>query len=274
MKKNLYILISVFVILIPLIIPKYNLAFDISSLLTIVTLIFGLLIGFFIAGALTNHINLNSQLANGNATLTIVYNLTKLINKKESKKLSSAIDTYLIETLNNSLIYHNKNTDDEFYKIINLIDNIKSPNNAPSVSIYQNLHSAKADLFRIRQNIIQIAPKTMSRLHWLVIALLAIAMLILTFALRDGSITLYLISSIISACVYWLLLILHHVDNNKFLENQLAYEDVQNVFKSIGQLRYYPELSFKQGMANIPKEDYRIGITNKTETKIKTIRLT
>lgn len=40
---------------------------------------------------------------------------------------------------------------------------------------------------------------------------------------------------------------------------QLAYEDVQGIFRSIGRLTYYPAFAVERGLVKHPTRDYRIG---------------
>jgi len=270
--KNILVnfIIPVLLFLIPFSLPLYQLSFDVSLFLTVVSLIFGVLVGFFIATATTNYLNLNNQLAEANSLLTIVYNLTKKLDINKGKQLAEAIDRYLIATIDYPIAEHAQNTEKEFNEIINAIDSIKlKKENSEVVVIYQNLHNAKADLFKKRQIIIQIAPKVITITHWFLILALETLIVLMLFSLRDGNAISNIFYGFIFICFYFLCLILYQVDSDEFLESQLGFEDVQMVFKSINKKRYYPQNVLNEGKAKVPDEDYRIGVGFGINKKVK-----
>lgn len=273
--KNLLIKLLIPLILfgVPFCLPIYTLSFDVSLFLTVVSLIFGILVGFFIATATTNYLNLNNQLAEANSLLSIVYNLSKLLSPIKSKKLADQIDRYLIATIDYPLADHAQKTEGEFNDVIEAIDSIKIKKGSSQDSvIFQNLHNAKADLIKKRQIIVQIAPRIITFAHWFIIYVLTSLIVLMMFSLRDGNVVSNIFFSFIFICFYFLLVILYQIDSDEFLESQLGYEDVQLVFKSIGKTRYYTQASLISGVAKRPKENYRIGIQN-NKTSHKDIRL-
>ena len=140
--------------------------------------------------------------------------------------------------------------------------------------IFDHVTNAKVELLRSRQVISQVVPKIMNREHWFVLLSLNISLLFLLFSLRDGHLLVNAITGFIATCSYFLFFILYELDGDKYLEKQLAYKDVQQVFKMIGKPKYYPEFGFKSGLIQEPKESYRLGIYKNYPTSLeKEIRL-
>lgn len=249
--------------------PAYTLPFDVSLLLTVTSLIFGVFMAFFIGTATTNYIYLNLQLAEANSLLTVVYNLVKLLDVKTSEKVADIIDKYLIATLEYSLMNHAKNTEKEFNQIIDSIDSVDIKNGDSKASVlFQNLHTAKSDLFKKRQTIVQLAPRVITSIHWAVILLLTGIIVSLLFSLRTGDYLSNAFFGMVITSFYLLLVVLYQIDSDEFLEKQLAYEDIQLVFKSIGKLRYYPATVLENNLAHKPKEAYRVGSWEEGKQKV------
>lgn len=254
----LSILLAVFAL------PKFTVPFDASLLLTVTSLIYGVIMAFFIATATSNHLNLNSQLAEANSLLTSIYSFVRLLDTRRGKKIADLIDQYLMSTLQYDLLDHAKYTEQKFYEIIREIDVVDIKNGDSKASaLFQNLQTAKADLFKKRQMIVQLAPRVITLTHWMVIFLLNGVIVSLLFSFRTGDAISNVFFGVIIISFYFLLMVLRQVDSNELLERQLAYEDAQVVFKSIGKLRFYPLTALENNIAHIPKETYRVGYLKK-----------
>lgn len=88
------------------VIPLYNFGFDISTMLTIISLLIAILIGFFFSVATQNHFSLQSLIISENATLVSLYNLIKLINPKKAAAVADSIDAYMISSLDYDSLQH------------------------------------------------------------------------------------------------------------------------------------------------------------------------
>ncbi len=109
----------------PFFIPRFKVDFDIATISSIFSLVFAILVGFFIATATTNYLNFRAFLAEEGAYLISLYNLGKLVQPAIQKKLQQTIDSYLIATLDHSLSVYAEKTRHESQAIIDLIDTIE-----------------------------------------------------------------------------------------------------------------------------------------------------
>src|SRR3989344_4349311 len=92
------ILIPLVIFFVPLFLPLAHYSFDVSTLLTVVSLAFTVLIGFFFATATTNYLNLRNLLAQDDGALMTIHNLAKLFDSKAAERIAEAIDQYFIAT--------------------------------------------------------------------------------------------------------------------------------------------------------------------------------
>lgn len=274
-KIVLYGLVPLAIIVSVFTLPLFAILIDTSSLLTVVSLVFAVLVGFFIATATTNYINFQRCLAQETANLIVIFNLGNIVKPSEKEKITEKIDQYVIATLDFSLTEYVEETYLEFKQVVESIDELQSENDTKrGVVALDHLQATKIDLIRNRESVALSALRITSGLHWLILVFLAATLVFLLFSLRTDGPLLNIVIGALSSAVYFTLLLLYEVDGNIFLEEQLAYQDVQRIFKTIGRLPYYPPLAFKSGMVKRPKESYRLGVyTDYPRSRVKEIKI-
>ncbi len=97
-------------------------------------------------------------------------------------------------------------------------------------------------------------------LHWFILILLSTVLIFLLFTLRTPENLFFnLTIGAVGAIIYFILLLLWEVDSNSFLEEQLACKDTQVIFRSLGQLPYYPAWALDEQNIVPLYPQYRIG---------------
>ena len=242
----------------PVFIPIYPFEFDIPTLLTVVSLEFAILVGFFIAAATTNYLRLQSLIADEDSALISMFRLGKVVQPSIAPKLRQAIDDYATHALDFELSEYVEKTKDQFNALTSLLDHI-SPKGNREMELLGNIQDKEDLVIRTRQEITLVSRKVVTGLHWTVLISLDALLVFLLLSLRNGDLILSLIVGILSASVYLVLVLLHEIDSNAFLEEMLAYQDTQMVFEAIGTMKYLPEMALENKRVTKPKEDYRLG---------------
>ncbi|MDO8584208.1 MAG: hypothetical protein Q7R83_03465 [bacterium] len=265
MNRSLWKLI--FKIVIPLAIlslsfflPHFHLALDAATFLTVISLLFAILIGFFIATTTTNYLNLQRLMAQENSSLASLYNLGILLQPSAKLPLANALDHYMIAALNYELSDYVNMTQNAFDGVLRAADHI-IPKNHPTLSaLIQNFHSTKTTLISTRQEIPLAARPIITAQHWIIMVLLAGLISFLLLVLRDGSWISALIMGILITTNYLILVLLYEIDGNYFAEEKLAFENAQISFHAIGKLSYYPSYALAHHRVHPPKNiPYRTG---------------
>ncbi|MDO8551466.1 MAG: hypothetical protein Q7S03_02190 [bacterium] len=255
----------------PFLIPVYPPDDALSTLLAVVSLLFAILVGFFIAAATSNFLRLQSLIANEDGALIAIYNLSKIIDSNSSDKIADVIDNYATKSLDFELEEYVDRSQKDFEELLEAIDGLKIKNKEGE-NLFQILHQKKVDLWSNRLEAEMVSRKVIPFWHWLTIILLALLLSVSLFSLRNGSLFVSLSVSALLLSIYLALVLLHEVDSNVFLEKQLSYENTQKIFKILGRLAYYPEAAIKEKRVEEPKETYRIGIYSSSgEREIKII---
>lgn len=257
MIKN--ILIAIILFAVPFIVPDFKFSFDISNTLTIVSLLFAVLVGFFIAAATTDYLRLQTLISDANADLMGIFSLGKLINPPLATKIADAIDKYLIAILDFPFLAWVPNTKNEYEELTKIVKEI-NPTDEKGLALFPYLITAKGNLNRTNQEITLAAKKIISPKHWFILISLVTLMGTLLLSLRNGQWLFSLIIGVILFAIYQILTLLHQIDDNEFLADKLSYRNPQEVFQAIGKMQYYPERTIKNRWVKIPKESYRIGV--------------
>lgn len=204
-----------------------------------------------------------------------LFNLTKFVSPSSTEKIANLIDHYVIQTLDYKIGEYADHTQKEYDEIIEEVDRLKiDANNQEGLALFAYMHEVKSGLLKVRQNVFQAARKVVYGTHWTILISLALVIQFLLLSSRDGNTFISIVMGIIVATLYLTLLLLYEIDNNVFLEEQLAYEDPQKVFEAIGKLPYYPETAIKYEIVKEPKTSYRVGVyKNLRKSFDKTIRV-
>lgn len=252
-------------------IPLFSFNIDISTYLTVVSIIFTILVGFFIAAATTNYLRLQTLISQEDATLISIFKLCKIIQPSSKEKIVKEIDAYAIAALNYKIKDYVKRTEIEFGKLAEMVDSIE-PVDERGTSLYPTLQEEINQAMETRQETALASQVIVSPDHWVVLILLALVLNILILSLRTGDLIANVLLAILMTAAYLLLLLLHEVDTNRFLEEKISYGGTQRVFDALGTLKYYPEEAIKKKLVSMPKESYRIGvITSSQEREIKVL---
>lgn len=263
-------LVVLVIALLVLTLPSFKFSFDIGTVLTVISLIFAILVGFFFAAATSNYLRLQSLITQEDAALITIYNLTQLIQPSGAPAVAETIDAYMIAVLDYEILTYAPGVAKELQAVVDAVDRLQ-PEDERGMNLIQTIHGAKASLYATNQETALAAKQIVSGHHWLVVILLALFIDILLLSLRDGTLINAFIVFAVIVTLYKTLTLVHEVDSNLFLAKQLAFKSPQHVFEAIGRLRYYPETAFADGQPR-PTGTYRLGrYKNLAESYEKTI---
>lgn len=269
--KKWKLVISALLIAFAVLLPLFELSLDVPTLLTVLSFLFAILVGFFIATATTNYLRLQSLIAEEDAGLITIFNLVRNITPNNTSKIIDTIDTYAIAALSFELTEYVSKTGREFDDLARTVDEV-SFIDKKGEQLIGSLHDKKNGLYQTRQEIVLVAHRIVTPGHWVVLISLAALVGFLTLTLRDGGLLSAVISGILLATMYLVLVLLYEIDNNRFLE-QALYEDSQQIFQSINKPPYYVADAIKNGRVKEPAASYRTGFyrsyTDKEITLVK-----
>lgn len=271
----------VFKVLIPLLLvtgafvfPPFELGLDISTLLTVVSLIFAVLVGFFIATATTNYLNLRNLIADDDGALIIIHNIAKMVDPSREKELAEAIDEYVTSALDYELDEYQEKTRDKYKKVIEILDSLEPADDQKKrIAALSYLHETKSNSFKTRQLIPLAAERVISNLHWFIMGLLTILIVVFLYALRSDHWFSETTAAILSLSTYLILILLNQIDSNVFDEELYTFKNTQKVFEAIGKPHYYPDHAIRSGRIKSLPPVYRVGYFDPANPDQKEIKL-
>lgn len=238
-------------------VPKIDIHFDINAILTITSLIFAILIGFFIATT-TNYLKLQTLITGEDSTLISIYNLIKIIQPSRVSELKEKIDNYATRTLDYSIKEYIQSTNNEFKDLLRVIDEVLSSNTIDA-GLKQTLFDRKDALIRGRQETNLASQTIVMPSHWIILILLSVLIFGLILSIKDNSSIFLIVSGMLSLSIYFTLILLYKIDSNIFLEEQLAFQNSQIIFAELDTLRYFPYLARNNPKIKTVTETYRLG---------------
>ncbi len=262
--KIFKVIVPIILVTLPFAIPPFHLSADIGIFLTVIALLFAILIGFFISGATANYLRMQALISSMNTSLICLHSNSAIINAPEHAALTTAIDSYLIATLDYDLLDFSGRASGEFDNILQLVDQTRARDDIGSAMI-QHLHYAKADLVANDEEIAITAKTIVNPEHWLILVILASLIVILLLSMRDNSISVAVIVAALNFTILHILILLYELDANVFLAKKLAFQAPQRVFLSLGLRPYFPDFATTLAHVTLPKnQTYRVGSLLKT----------
>lgn len=262
---NLYTqeaLIAVVLFIAPFFIPTFNLSGSIDILVTAVSTLFAIVVGFFIADAMSNYLRLQTLIAEENGTLISLAHAAREIDPLNFQVLHGAIDAYLIAQLNQETLNHILQTEKEMRGIVEKTDSLIRGSSKDSR--WDATHVMLKTVHTVRQEIALVAKRNLTIAHWAIVAILGLLLMLVILAVRDGSIFFNLVASLMIVGSYAILVLLNEVDSNRLLEQKLAYENPYEIFLTLDLPPYYPW--FSPPYLRKPGRDgtFRLGIKGQT----------
>ncbi|MBS3094945.1 hypothetical protein J4474_04725 [Candidatus Pacearchaeota archaeon] len=266
-----YALVLVVLIVLLFLIPANFMQSDISNLFTATTVVWAIIVGFFMAAALANYSTLQSLISSETAGLISLSYFVKFIDPLLSKKVNEEIDNYVIRAFDFELSDYIDKTRADFDNILKAAYETKNKN----TGLFSEMVSSIRDLIKCRQEISLAGRKLMSLSSWVVISILTMINISLLYSIRSLEIISSVFTIVISLSMIIILFLLKDIDSNTFAEEKLAFDIYQEIFREIGKLPYYPEISIDKGRIQIPSgQKVRIGkYKNFPESLEKTIVL-
>ena len=231
---------------------------EVPNVLAATAIFYSILIGFYIASAMTNLSRLKTLVATETGALIAIYHITKLSLPEKTNQVREAIDRYVIKRFDYEIADYTEPTTEEFYAIFDCLKNAKGKSDGESAAI-NYIAEAMYYVAQARREISIVGVKIVNGVSSTLLYILSGIIIVSLFVLRTPSFESSLIAVLLSTAAVLMLLILHDVDGNRFGEEQYAIDTYQDVFRDIGKEEYYSSHILK-GFRYKPKtKHYRSG---------------
>lgn len=211
----------------------------INTALSIASLIFGILIGFFISSAKDKLSKINEALKEHEGNLLFTYQLIEVFGENAKNEVRNLIDNYLMDQLDYYL-YDFKYSNKSFIKYFKYLVNLKPQNSIEQMS-YSNIQSSLSDTTKQRKIVESLVNEKLSFLEWFSIYSLLGFIIFTIFYFNTGNIVSVIATVIISLSAIALTYVLYQIDNLTWKEDSWIWEPIQILFKELELLPYLPD---------------------------------
>jgi len=240
------------------IVPVYKSPVDVAAVLGATSIFYSILLGFYIASAMTNLSRLKTLAASETGALIAVYHIIELSLEDKLKSTAEAIDAYLIKRFQFEVNDYTEPTTKDFFAIFNCLKGAKAKSDGDGAAI-DYVAGAMYYVAQARREITVVGAKIMNSASWALMILLSFIIVVSLFLMRDGSLIGNIVTIFLSTAAIFSLFILNDIDGNQFGEEQFAINIYQDVFSAIGRLHYYPEHYLQGGRYKPKVKQYRVG---------------
>ena len=228
-----------------------------SIILTINTFLFGIIAGFYIVVTTTDYNSVKNLIGEETAAWITLHQNVSIYDKSLGDKLTLLIDEYVRKAFDFEIIEYTKNTFSEFENIRKFIATL--PIKQEMSSIYEQIDNTLGNITNHRQQLFILGAKTLSVYQWLVLLVLAAILIISLYGARTGELFFDIVVVAVSSATILILFMIRELDLYVWNEKTFSFDVFENVFRSIGQLPYYPEESIMKGRITPQGIEYRIG---------------
>lgn len=234
--------------------------FDMSKILSASTTLFSILMGFFIASAMSNFLRLKTLICSETGGLFSLYKFAQLIDKSLGEQVKEAIDNYVIRSFDWELKDYVENTNKEFEMIYDVLNKKNSfPDNEKENLALDFLMSDLGSLPSIRNEISMVAKSTLNSLYWILLITLAFLTIFAVLMGTQFTFISILLAVSISSTILFSLFLLDEIDSNRLNENDIAFRIYNQLLISLGNYPYYLESDINARRVSVDRsKPYRL----------------
>lgn len=262
-KVNSWKLVILFLILagaLAFLLPIFNTSEEVKLILTISTFLFGIFAGFVIASRMSRFTRFRDLLTNETGYLISLYEYSKLVDEKFSKKIANIIDDYIVEGFLYEVYEYHRKTEASFYAIFDELRNFKPLNDNQREGLNQMKWIIR-DMPKDREEMYLLEEDKISVLLKATLILLTSSILFCLFYLRTDALYSTLITIVLSTSVVLILFLIRDLDQLKISNYAIDYGIYFRLFDIIGKPRLYTSDSIENRRLKFPLNGtYRYGI--------------
>ena len=237
---------------------------EIQNILTIVGILFGILVGFFITELWTRFQKIRDNVAVEVSGLQTYYLYAQGFNtfprhQEWVKKEQSLIDKYVREFFKVEWTNYEK-IDPYFNEIMKSLADIKELKSNREIETFTNLLPILNDITTAREKLFMYGKDQLDAIEWIVLVSLASILIIAIVLTRIPLFSSLFLSGTLVIAISALLLLLRDLNNLSFGEQMISFEPYETIFDVLGLPRFYLKRDIKSGRIAPPKNiDYRVG---------------
>ncbi len=212
----------------------------IQNSITFTGILFGLIIGFFIADLYSRFAGIRNNAAVDSSCLSTFYYMATILgqkNKKWLEKVRERINKYVKKFMPLPWERYSE-TEKEFSALGDSLKDIKY-NTDKENETYSNILAVYSQHSDAREKLVMYGKDKLSWGEWLVTIFLGVILLVSLFYVKDTSLVSTIFTGALTSAILILFIVLRDLNNLNFGESAVSIEPYERVLDAIGKPRYY-----------------------------------
>ena len=212
----------------------------IQSSITFIGILFGIIIGFFIADLYARYQGIRENAALDSSALSTFYFMATVLGQKNKawlKDVENKIQAYIKKFMPLPWERYSE-TEKEFEAIGKSLKDLKYSTNKENET-YSNILAVYSGHSDAREKLVMYGKDKLSWGEWLVSGFLGLLLLASLFYTKEATLVSNIFTGAITSAILILFVVLRDLNNLNFGENAISIEPYERVLDAIGKPRYY-----------------------------------
>lgn len=222
-----------------------------NNLMSVANFLFGIFVAFAVANGHSKITRINQVLKDHEGEILFIYKASSSWGDEVKKKIQKLSDSYLIDQLDYFLSDF-KYSSKTYFELFDYVLELPTKTEVQK-SLYGNMVNALHDGLKQRKNVEALVSDRMSFFEWFSILTLLCINIFFSFYMNDGSWVTMMAAVLISISAIVITFVLRDLDILRWKEDTWIWEPLENLFKEMDLLPYYPEDVVKSKRASVEK---------------------
>lgn len=223
-----------------------------KTLLTVTSFVFGFYINSLISQARSRHSKVVESLREEGGYLKAIYEMSKTsFSQGTMEKQKDAIDKYLMASMDYRTSDYSKSYP-EFEQLYNCLLEM-GPDTKQQDGAWGQIIRIISEISKARSRIETLVKERVSAFEWVVLLALLGLVIYFVFSLNSGGAVSVVLTACIATSLTMLPLILYKLDSLKWKEDKYFWQPIEELFKDLDLIPYYPKLLVDQKRLEIAK---------------------
>ena len=242
--------------------PSHGGADDVQTILTISTFLFAIVSGFFLSRLNDRYNQVRELVASEDAKWLSFYETSVFLGDDFQKRIADIIDEYYIIAYDFDLGKYYKHNAPHVHRIYTELNKVKNFKNDVSSESFDELVGLLEEVERDRNESTVLSSEKVTLGKWSIMIILGGIIIFSIYYLRVDELYSHAIAVMLSSVLVLILLVMRDLQNFRLGGKPMVEESGEEVFESMGKMRYYNRHMIDQGFNLIPPDvtEYRLGL--------------
>ena len=235
---------------------------EIQLILTISTFLFAIVIGFYLSKYNTRYDTMRDLISSEDALFLTLFESVAFLGKEFTEAFRELIDRYYVIAFDFPLGEYYKHNAKYIHLMYEELNKIQKFPNEKAQDVFDDILGLLRDIEHGRNESSVLSHERITKGQWTILLLLGGIVLFSIFFLKTDVLHSQIITVLLATVLVLILLIIRDLQNFRLGGKELVGESGQEVFESIGKLRYHNLRYIEEGIVSIPEsiKEYRLGL--------------